>query len=48
LIGVDEQTAFVRNAASGELWEVRGRGAVTVIRDRSQPVRYEPVERVLL
>jgi len=38
MIGIDEQTALVSRTA--DQWEVRGHGAVTLIRDDLQPKRY--------
>lgn len=43
VIGIDEQTALV---SVGDGREVRGRGAVTLIRDDLKPVRYAEGERV--
>jgi cyanophycinase len=45
VIGIDEQTALV---SDGQAWEVRGRGAVTLIRDDLKPARYAAGERVVL
>ncbi len=44
LIGIDEQTALVSRADAQ--WVVRGRGAVTLIRDDLKPVRYPAGESV--
>ena len=46
LIGIDEQTALV--SRQDDRWEVRGRGAVTLIRDDRQPKRYAAGEIVTL
>jgi cyanophycinase len=46
MIGIDEQTALVSRTA--DQWEVRGRGAVTLIRDDRQPRRYAAGEAVML
>jgi cyanophycinase len=45
LIGIDEQTALV-NTRGG--WEVRGRGAVTLIGDDRTPVRYVAGQQIML
>lgn len=47
IIGIDEQTALVSSAADSA-WEVRGRGAVTFIRDDLKPARYAAGERIVL
>ena len=46
LIGLDEQTALV--SREDGMWEVRGRGVVTLIRDDLKPVRYGVGERLML
>jgi cyanophycinase-like exopeptidase len=45
LIGVEEQTALVQKDTA---WEVRGRGAVTLIHDDLKPVRYATGETLNL
>jgi cyanophycinase-like exopeptidase len=47
LIGIDEQTALVKSSANGG-WEVRGRGAVAVIRKDLTARRYVAGEKVSL
>jgi cyanophycinase-like exopeptidase len=47
LIGIDEQTALVTANGNG-LWEVRGRGAVTLIREGQAPRRYAAAEKFSL
>jgi len=44
LIGIDEQTALVSRGDQG--WDVRGRGAVTIVRKGLKPVVYRPGEPI--
>jgi cyanophycinase len=46
MIGIDEQTALV--SQSGDQWEVRGRGGVTLIRADLKPKHYAPGELMAL
>jgi cyanophycinase-like exopeptidase len=46
LIGIDEQTALV--SCDGGLWEVQGRGTVTIIRSDLKLVRYSAGDTVIL
>jgi cyanophycinase len=45
-IGIDEQTAL--GSRADDRWEVRGRGAVTLIRDDRQPRQYTAGNTVML
>jgi cyanophycinase-like exopeptidase len=46
LIGVDEQTALVSRDRG--VWQVRGRGMVTIMREDLRPIRCQAGDQVLL